>query len=84
MVCQLILSEDIAGDDTGLLCLSNIGGIIWEDGVTVIGAAVSSQEADKTLGPVSVEYQRGAGKSSMTCIERTEKFAIVSLELSMV
>ena len=45
----MVLAKDVAGDDPGLSRFGKIGGTGGEDGVTVVGAAVSGEEADEAL-----------------------------------
>ena len=47
---DIVLAEDVALDDAGLLCLCEVADARGEDGVAVIGFAVFGEEADEALG----------------------------------
>lgn len=46
LVCHLVLAQDIAFDDTGLLCFSDVSGSPGQDGIAIVGTAVFGEEAD--------------------------------------
>lgn len=49
LVSDLMLSKYIAGYDPGLLGLRDVGYTPREDGVAVVGSAISRDEADESL-----------------------------------
>lgn len=56
VVGHIVLAEDVAGDDPGLLCLPDVRDAPGQDGVAVVGAAVLCQEADQALPVMSAEF----------------------------
>lgn len=49
LVSHVILAEDVALDDTGLLCLDDIADTLWKYSIAVIGPAIPGEEADEAL-----------------------------------
>jgi len=54
LVGHVVLAKDVALDDAGLARLADVGDAAGQDGIAVVGPAVPGQEADETLGQVSV------------------------------
>jgi 3-hydroxyisobutyrate dehydrogenase-like beta-hydroxyacid dehydrogenase len=54
LVCDVVFAEDVAVDDTSLFGLDNVAHTLGEDGVAIVDAAISGEEADKTLGTMLV------------------------------
>lgn len=49
LVRHLVAAENITADDTSLLGLSNVSRAAWQDGISIVGAAVLGQEPDQSL-----------------------------------
>jgi hypothetical protein len=48
-VCYVVFPKDVALDDASLFGLDNVAHTFGKDGVAVVDAAISGEEADKTL-----------------------------------
>ena len=49
LISDIVLAEEVAGDDLGLLCLANVRNATGEDGITIVYTAILRQEANQSL-----------------------------------
>lgn len=52
IVRHIMLAKDVTRDDAGLLCLSYIRHALWQDGISIVGAAVLCKETDESLSVI--------------------------------
>lgn len=55
------VAEDIAFDNFGVRSFGNIADSRWQDGVAVVGTAVSREESDETLCSIPHGQSDGLG-----------------------
>lgn len=49
LISDMVLPEDVAGDDSGTGRFRNIRDAFGQDGITVVGTAIPSYEPDEAL-----------------------------------
>jgi len=59
------VAEDIAFDNFGVRSFGNIADSRWQDGVAVVGTAVSREESDETLCSVPQVSQMGCVRGGL-------------------